>query len=889
MHPRTRTRVYYFAKIYAIILELQDANMLEYLVESIRMFYANRTLDAICEHLKRHHPPAQVMAARKIVEEEIQRIKSLKDPPGLIDPTLRGWYPGPGNEDIFWPKVKDKLMAGGWSESSISHLDTESTRIVSLLEHPGLGAFKRRGLVVGYVQSGKTANFTAVIAKAADAGYRLFIVMSGVTNKLRRQTQMRFDADLRQMLSERWIALTDEHQDFTRQHAGNVDAFLTQYAQHKTVCVVKKIPMRLKLLADWLTSARPEVLQACPVLVIDDEADEASINTARVAGMRSRANAQICRMIGLLPKVAYVGYTATPFANVFIDPSDNEDLYPRDFIIDLPRKSEYFGAERIFGRSDLSPEDSERDKTCVDVVRTIPKAEVPMLRPTRAAKAGFTVKMDSIPCLKESVRWFWLATACRRVRRGAADFHSSMLIHSSQMAAVHNAFRGPLESFRELTGEKVRKQDAATLNEFRRIWKKETERVRAEDLGLEAVAFDELLAVLPDVVSNTRVVIENYLAAQDDRLAYGSEPVTVIVVGGAILARGLTLEGLVTSHFVRSASAYDALLQMGRWFGFRDGYEDLPRIWLTDELKAHFFDLATVEEEIRRDIARYAREGLTPLDFAPRIRTHPALMITSKLKMQHAIRCSASYDEKRIQTTIFLHKDRNWLDANLAAASQLLKTVTAGGLSFAAAASGRFALEGVPVEAIRTFLNAYQTHERHEMFRRDVVGAYIDAENAVGALKEWNVVVMGHRDGALGHVDFGSGCCPNLIPRSRIKNLGGDEFANIKALMSESDVCADFEETPSEITREQMFALRNSKAAGRGLLLIYPVSKMSKAEAGSSNREDLNAAAHIIGIALVFPRTGRISGTVDYMSADLSAIEQDEPELADETVEEAEA
>jgi hypothetical protein len=262
-------------------------------------------------------------------------------------------------------------------------------------------------------------------------------------------------------------------------------------------------------------------------------------------------------------------------------------------------------------------------------------------------------------------------------------------------------------------------------------------------------------------------------------------------------------------------------------------------------------------------------------------------MITSKLKMQHAVRSSTSYDEKRIQTTIFLHENKTWLDANIAAASQLVKTATDLGITFSTADHGRFVLDGVPVEAVRTFLNAYETHERHEMFRRDVVGAYIDAENVAGALREWNVVVMGHRDGALGHIDLGSGCRANLIRRSRIKNLGGTEFANIKALMSETDICADFQDIPTEITRERMFALRNEKAPGRGLLLIYPISPISRAEAGSNDREDLVAAAPIIGIALVFPSTSRASGTVDYMTADLSSVEQDEPELAAETVAEA--
>jgi hypothetical protein len=861
--------------------------MIEHLVEQIRMAYASRSLDAICENLCRFAPPASVAQARSIVEAEISRIRTLRDPPGLVDPSIGGWYLGPSAEDIFWPLLKNRLAESGWDETAVNGLDTETTRIISLLEHPGVGAFKRRGLVVGYVQSGKTANFTGVISKAADAGYRLFIVMSGVTNKLRRQTQLRFDSDLRNLLNERWITLTDDNNDFSRQTAGNVDAFLTQYTQHKTVCVVKKIPMRLTLLADWLSSARPEVLKNCPVLIIDDEADEASINTARTQGMRSRANRQICRVVGLLPKVAYIGYTATPFANVFIDPADDEDLYPRDFIIDLPRKSSYFGAERIFGRAELSPDEAERDKSCLDVVRIIEGKEVDRLRPTRANRASFSVDLNQLPILQRAARWFWLATACRRIRSGSSDatFHSSMLIHSSQMAAVHNAFRGPLEAFRDATLAALEAGDEGAENAFKALWEEEIGRVRAEELGLNPVPFDELRGALQKVVADTRIVIENYLANPDDRLAYGDDPVTVIVVGGAILARGLTLEGLVTSLFVRSASAYDALLQMGRWFGYRRGYEDLPRIFMSSDLKSQFYDLATVEEELRRDIARYEREGLTPLDFAPRIRTHPSLMITSRLKMQNAKRCSISYDEKRIQTTIFKHRDKDWLKQNADAAMSLVK----GGIEDGAAVeqtAGRMLLRNVGVERIRSFLGSYAASDRHEMFRQDVLGNYISAEIKAGSLLTWNVVIMGHRSSALGRLDLGLEEPVNLIRRSRIKDLGGDEFANIKALMSEPDVCADIVTVERTMTREEMFALRNAQAPGIGLLLLYPIAKHSPREPGSTDRADLVAEMDVIGLGLVFPKTARKTGGVDYMTADLSGVEQEEPELPIEVIEE---
>lgn len=859
--------------------------MLEFIVDSIRMGYASRTMDDLCVHLRRQYPAELVAEARRVVEAEIQRIRVLRDPPGLISKDLNGWYLGPHESDLFWPSVRRHLACTGWNESSLDGLDRESTKIVSLLEHPGLGMFKRKGLVVGYVQSGKTANFTAVIAKAADAGYKLFIVMSGVTNKLRRQTQARFESDLRSLVPERWISLTDEDHDFERRLAGNVDAFLTQYAHQRTVCVVKKIPMRLRLLAEWLEGAREEVLNSCPVLIIDDEADEASVNVAKLQDVRSRANEQICRIVNLLPKVAFVGYTATPFANIFIDPSDPEDLYPRDFIIDLPRKPEYFGAERIFGRADLSPEDSEMDRTGIDVVRRIFSAEALAMRPARGTPV---VDLEVLPSLTDAVRWFWLATACRRVRRGKADFHSSMLIHSSQRALVHNAFRGPLEKYRDDVVTRLQLNDVSLIARFAAQWDEETTKVRASDFGYETIPFSALLTDLKEVVAGTKIVVENYLATPDDRLSYGHDPETVIVIGGSILARGLTLEGLTTSHFVRSASAYDALLQMGRWFGYRKGYEDIQRIWMTDELREQFFDMATVEQELRNDIARYEREGLTPMDFAPRIRTHPSLLITSKLKMRHAVRCSVSYDEKRIQTTIFKHKDKAWLERNIQAAFALVKEAAAFAVKSSEIVQGRHVLFGVPVSCIRTFLDRYHVHERHEQFNKNALGSYIESENAAGALLHWNVAIMGQQDDRLGRISFGLGAEANLIRRSRIRNVGGDAFANLKAIMSETDICADMTDLPAEISRSEMFAMRNASAPGTGLMLLYPICATSKADPESYIRADLDAVATVVGVGMVLPKSARVSGAVDYMTADLSAVEAAEiDELPQEVLEEA--
>ena len=263
------------------------------------------------------------IAARKMLLAKTEAIFDPENPP-------LPWYTGPSSDDVFWPSLKSQLMADpGWKDA-VPSLDETSTDVVALLADPHSETISTRGLVLGYVQSGKTANFTATIAKAADAGYRLFIVLSGVHNSLRRQTQVRLNEQLCALQPTEWVAMTDEERDF-----GNPVLALPLVAgsQLKLLAVVKKNVSRLTNLRDWLLKAHEHGgLDKCPVLIIDDEADQASPNSAKNAELdRTTINALIVDLLGL-PRVAYVGYTATPFANVLANPADLKNIYPRDFI-----------------------------------------------------------------------------------------------------------------------------------------------------------------------------------------------------------------------------------------------------------------------------------------------------------------------------------------------------------------------------------------------------------------------------------------------------------------------------------------------------------------------------------------------------------------------------
>ncbi|XUL88390.1 hypothetical protein ACQ86D_18450 [Streptomyces galilaeus] len=322
----------------------------------------------IVEQIREHH------------EQQMIRIKELEEPHAVVLGNRDTWYTGPQAKDKCWPGVVDLLLKDGWSEEpAIRELDDSSTRVVSLLNHPKERAFSTRGLVVGYVQSGKTTNFTSVMAKAADRGYKLFIVLAGIHNGLRRQTQARLVQQLVEPNPSMWSQLTGLDKDFTPQE--NPASYFGKSNKTHVLCVVKKNAAVLRKLGKWLEKAS-DYLQDCPALIIDDEADQATVATKSI-------NPLILSIMSSLPRSAYVGYTASPFANLLIDPSA-EDLYPRDFVVNLPKPAGHFGTEVLFGRYALDGEDPEQVDDGYDMIRSIPDDDVSCVRPeTRADVDGF--------------------------------------------------------------------------------------------------------------------------------------------------------------------------------------------------------------------------------------------------------------------------------------------------------------------------------------------------------------------------------------------------------------------------------------------------------------------------------------------------------------------
>lgn len=815
-------------------------------------------------------------AADKI-REAARRTTELTDPRGLFVAGRPSWYPGPREDDRHWPVLRRLIEREGWDAPSIDALDKASTKVLAHLADPHDEQFDRKGLVLGYVQSGKTTNFTAVIAKAADAGYSFFIVLSGIHNGLRLQTQERLSQQLWDQSRTHWHQLTAE-EDF--RPTASVDAMLT-LGDQKILAVVKKNGARLRGLKRWLEGAHPETLARCSFLIIDDEADQASINTAKPEDDPSKINQLIRQTLAALPRVSYVGYTATPFANVLIDPAVPEDLYPRDFIIDLPRPREYVGPEALFGREPLEFDDSgEQPDDGHDLIREVPREELDELKPKSPSQRGdFEPSVtDSLAC---AVRYFLLSTAARRAR-GEGNRHATMLVHTSQYTSVHSSLRREIDRHASALADRFVAGDDGVVTQLRDQWVHECERVPARDFAQEPVEWDRLASELPAVFRDLRVIEDNSVSTA--RLDYGGASQVVVAVGGNTLSRGLTLEGLSVSYFVRSASAYDTLLQMGRWFGYRRGYADLTRIWMTDEMRGWFRHLATVEQEIRYDIERYEAEHRSPRDLAPRIRTHPKLAITAAAKMQGAIRAQVSYSGRRLQTILFNHTDRDWLEANLVAGRELMRTVGETTGEGPSSRPGTHIWRTVDSGIVLDFLDAYSFHENSRDLNSTAIASYVRRQIEDGELRHFSVAVMGlpAEDPQLGRVDLGTGAEVPCINRARLDHVDRN-YADIKALMSLSDRIVDLDISQADFNAMEPPALSKARDAppvghgdGSGLLALYPVSMHSAPRRGKA-RKPLEAAAHVLGVGIVFPTSTTEVLGVDYMTADLSSEQREKP------------
>lgn len=750
-----------------------------------------------------------------------------------------------------WNRLEKELRANPkWDSHQIDSLSWESLRVLRHLRDPeGTLPFQGRGLVVGYVQSGKTANYTAVAARAVDAGYRMVIVLSGIHDSLRSQTQNRLERELlgrsdgarsSTKHATEWVSLTSSTQDFVEQDVRILSSDASFFA------VVKKNYAVLTKLDLWLRSAARYIVDM-PVLLIDDEADQASINTKsnRVPDPMiaddedvdedqapSKINSLIRSILSRAPKASYVAYTATPFANIFINPEAvdrrvGDDLFPKDFVVQLPRPAGYTGTEELFGAAAQGR----------DVLRSVSEDEVRSLRAPRRRKTAEVVTGDRVgsipPSLASAVISFCLAGAIRYLRKEEA-VSNTMLVHVSartiDQERVARLIEDQLEVWRE-----AERQGQQLESIFQEVW--ETFR------GGVDISVDERTVVATALVVMRQIVVLVLNSVTGENLEYEEKPGRhIIAVGGNRLSRGLTLEGLTVSYFLRTASMCDTLLQMARWYGFRRGYEDLIRIWTTDGIASWFSELALVEQSMRDAIVALERAQRRPDEMAIRLRGHSDLLLTAKNKAATAVTQRDSWSGEHPQTVLLPLTDASRLQKNRGLLDVFIRNVAPPLQCY-----GGFLARDVEPEIICDFLRNYMINEDVLAFRNDLIADWIMERATVGELTDWSIFVaspQGGRAAVIGGYQVG------LVKRRRISN------ESIGILIDPRHEGVDLPGGPDGYVRESgtydADAMRSARPVTQGLLIVYPL------DAANIGIDYTDA---VIALALSLPKTSDIGAS----------------------------
>lgn len=790
------------------------------------------------------------------------------------------WYSGAKTEMGEWPEYRERIKKG-LPDAAIDAIHGSTERILSQCANPMSPGDRRKGLVIGYVQSGKTANFTGLIAKAVDSGYRIIIVLAGMYTNLRIQTQLRLQKDLGTETAKdgagiSWIPLTRPDADIGK---GLSSAYLGHNAS-TAVIITKKHETRLKNVADYLDSIEPSLLKKRGVMIIDDESDQATPNTLGEKDGISTVNQRIRDLWKAVPTGTYVAYTATPFANIFIDPSAKDDLYPDDFITALPEPTGYMGSELFFDVAQNA--DDDPDEAIHQLAREVPKDDAEIFRPPLKKIDDFAPEVT--PSLEDAIRWFLIATAVRELRAGERQ-HSSMLLHTSQYIAVHSLTKDVVMDFlRRLNFDGEDEKPA-----FRALFDVEKDRASLLRGSGRMPGWEEIWDKTKTVLERVVVKIDN--GKSDDRLVYKAEdPQTVIAIGGGTLSRGLTLEGLVVSYFLRSSNTYDTLLQMGRWFGFRPGYADLVRVWMGPGLLDDYAHLARVERQLRDEVKVMERERRTPQEFAVKVRSHPGrLEITSRGKMSAAMLVHAGLGGTRRQT-IYLDRSRPTLQKSREAASALVRRALEHGGQPMAAPSGStkesptLVIPGLREPDLSEFLRGYWVSATDRWLQPDVFSDWVKRHAPEAT---WNLVLVS--GGGNAEHEYSDGISVSTSRRAPVDSdhwkpskLGVDlpeesDVVNIRALMSGDDHLIDLrtlaandmisnecreiidrfdsgdEGEPVRRTYAEARAMRSVIRPDEGAVLLYAIDGDSQPDPKSKTRTAMNADGAVIGFGIVFP------------------------------------
>jgi hypothetical protein len=796
----------------------------------------------------------------------------------------------------FWTHHLHHLISLGWPAKVRDNVSDMSIKVLMRLHDPTEpGAWERHGMVVGDVQSGKTANYVGLACRAADAGYKVIVILTGLQDDLRSQTQRRVDRGFIGLDTAAGKAIgvgrlqnhpivhygTTANQDFERTAAHGFG--FNPMSGDPVVFVVKKNVHILENLKRWVkrrcVGDGQRKARGLPALLIDDECDNASVNIDAVSRGDdgrpledydpSTINGCIRSILDLFEQKAYVGYTATPFASVLIHRDDyseglGKDLFPEDFIINLPEASNYVGPKEVFGLEG-DPDIDVQPMRGLPLYRVVDDHLAFLSDPH-----GIDTEPGPLPgTLLSAIHSFVLTCAARQVR-GQEKTHNSMLIHVTRFVNVQHAV---FEAVREYTldlSRRLRHGDDSAWETLESLWNRDYVQTSTEmgSLG-ELSDWDDVRAkVVPALGKIAFRELNGSTADALDYELYQNSGVNLVAVGGTKLSRGLTLEGLSVSYFLRCAKTYDTLMQMGRWFGYRDGYLDLCRIYTTAELMAWYRHIALATIELRQEFDYLVDNHQRPEEYGLKIRSHPgALSVTAFNKLRSATELRVSFHDFMAQT-LFLHSDDNVAARNVRAVESLLADTSFSHDSVC------YRFEHVAAERVAAFLQEFTTHRRNISCRPDLMVEYIRKLNAEEELVEWTVGVLSRADGEPAKRTIAPIPVPLGLTFRTALRIPPDCVNFEKALLSKDHEKLDLLPNERQILAQKVAAangretprmIRACRASTRGLLLLYPVCGMA------CGLEYGHGPNPMFGYVLSFPGSGKrrdVKYWVDSLYAD---------------------
>lgn len=837
----------------------------------------------------------------------------------------------PNSEGSAWIHYKNKLLnEKGFQQHVVDQIEKTNIEILRKLSSDTKQSEPIKGMVVGNVQSGKTANMAALMALAADWGWNLFIVLSGTIESLRLQTKQRLFDDLANDYDGNisWELLEHPSKKSNRGARLQDLRFESNSSCNKrymTVCL--KYASRLKDLILWLKQDGKNY-EHLKILIIDDEADQASVNTAAENRERKAVSKRISELVeGLDEKneelktkcqaMNYIGYTATPYANVLAEGPEKMSVYPSSFIAALGVSDEYFGPQQIFGYTNFEDGIKDypdidiikdypgmtKDYPGMDIIREIPKKELELFKDLKDKN-----ELSMPNQLKKSICWFLCSVCCMRLWN--MEKPVSMLIHTSQKTEEHEKVAISIEQwFKNTEMNKI-------IEECREIFEYETQRFSLDDFRSQYPSYgykDEEINKYPsfsqiepllkeilnvglthiglddeDDLSYSRGVhlcvdnCKNNGINEDGmhvRLAYPSENLgfssAFIVVGGATLSRGLTIEGLVSTYFLRTVKQADTLMQMGRWFGYRKGYELLPRIWMTENTRLQFEFLSLLDQELRDEIKEMKIKGQTPKEYAPRISSHPKasfIRITAKNKMRAAETVNVNYCNSYKQTYLF-DDDSAILKDNIKVTKNFLESL---GKSNEQSINNPYAKKNkvwlnVDYHMVNNYLREYRFEVRRSSTFKDIDGLCQWVESCIkkGQMENWNVIfgqlkstsedkiwttINEYELKKVGRTRKSASTDNDLYEKNKIINIG--VLRERKDVLSDIDMTGLNDEQVSKIKNVDnlnVVEFRDEIMNTVPQLIIYCIDKDTKAKKDSKTRKDLDAPADIIGLCIGIP------------------------------------